>query len=138
MKFEPNLKVFVYGTLKPGEANFTAYCSGYVKSQEEAYVKGLLYALPVGYPAVTEGNNKVRGVLLTFNLNTDFVLQNLDLLEGYQPNRALDLNEYNRRLVAVYDLDDQIIDRAWCYFMTREKIKQYQGILIKTNFWTGL
>ena len=135
MKPEPNLKVFVYGTLKPGEANFAPYCHRYVKSQEEAYVEGLLYELPMGYPGITEGNNKVRGVLLTFSTNK--VLQNLDLLEGYQPNRTSNLNEYDRRLVPVYSLDDQFIDRAWCYFMTPEKIEQYQGILLKSNCWTS-
>ncbi|MGD1918808.1 MAG: hypothetical protein ACFCAD_07915 [Pleurocapsa sp.] len=42
MKPESSLKVFVYGTLKPGEANFAAYCDGYVESQQIAYAKGIL------------------------------------------------------------------------------------------------
>ena len=133
MKSELSLKVFVYGTLKPGEANFLAYCNGYVESQVEAYTKGILYDLPFRYPAMTEGEEKVQGVLLTFN-NFD-VLNSLDKLEEYQPQRSADLNEYDRRLVLVYDLSDCLIGEAWAYFMLPEKVKQYQGVLVKSNCW---
>ncbi len=136
MKPESSLKVFVYGTLKPGEANFSAYCNGYVESQQKAYTKGILYTLPVGYPAMTEGDKKVQGVLLTFN-DSD-VLQALDRLEGYQPQRSSSLNEYYRRLVSVYDISDRIIGQAWAYFMTPAKVKQYQGTLIESNCWRNL
>ena len=136
MKPESRLKVFVYGTLKPGEANFAAYCGSHVQSQQEAYVKGILYALPVGYPAMMEGENKVQGVLLKFN--SAKILQNLDRLEGYQPQQVFDLNEYYRRLVSVYGKGDRIIDQAWAYFMTPAKIKEYQGTLVESNCWRNL
>ncbi|MCC0176677.1 gamma-glutamylcyclotransferase [Waterburya agarophytonicola K14] len=129
------LKVFVYGTLKPGEANYSHYCNGYVESQTIAYTKGILYALPIGYPAMVEGNNKVRGILLTCK-NSD-ILASLDRLEGYQPQRKSGLNEYYRLLVSVYSLEDQLIDLAWAYFMTPEKIREYKGILVESNWWTS-
>ena len=136
MKDRASLKVFVYGTLKPGEANYYRYCDGHVVFQQEAYTKGILYDLPFGYPAMTEGKNQVRGVLLTFE--DPNILDNLDRLEGYQPQRAANLNEYYRCLIPVYSSNDQLLDRAWAYFMTPVKVKQYQGKLVESNLWTGV
>ena len=130
------LDVFVYGTLKPGEVNYPAYCEGKVTSQIPAYTWGDLYALSVGYPAMVEGNNKVQGVLLQLNnINT---LKSLDQLEGYQEDRRSHLNEYNRQLVTVYRLDDRAIAQAWVYFMTLAKVRQYQGEKVTSGNWTGL
>ena len=135
MKSESSLKVFVYGTLKPGEANFSAYCNGYVEFQQKAYTKGVLYDLPFGYPAMTEGENKIAGVLLIFN--DDRILNNLDRLEGYQSELPDDSNEYYRRLVPVYNLSEQFIAHAWTYFMTPQKVQRYGGKRVQSNFWTG-
>lgn len=136
MKSESSkLNVFVYGTLKPGEANFAAYCQGKIRSQIPAYTRGELYALPLGYPALTEGKNKIQGVVLT--LNDVSALENFDRLEGYQPNRADDLNEYSRTMVTVYDASDRPIGQAWAYQMTQEQIKQYQGMKVDSGCWTS-
>ena len=130
------LKVFAYGTLKPGEANYQLYCKDKVSSQIRVYTLGDLYALPVGYPAMIEGNNKVKGVLLTFN--DPNVLKSLDRLEGYQEQRAFDLNEYYRLLVPVYRLDDEPLGKAWAYFMTPARVIQLGGIKVTSGFWTCL
>ena len=135
MKPKLNLKVFVYGTLKPGEANYDRYCQGWATSQQQAYTRGILYDLPFGYPAMTEGENKVKGVLLTFKDCS--VLNNLDMLEDYQPDRSPDLNEYYRCLVPIYSLSDRPLDKAWAYFMTPEQIQKYGGKIVKSNWWTG-
>lgn len=45
------LKVFVYGTLKKGQRNHDYYCRG-VASVEPATVRGRLYDLPNGNPAL--------------------------------------------------------------------------------------
>ena len=131
---QPNLKVFVYGTLKPGEINYTHYCDRHIQSQTIAYTKGILYHLPVGYPAMTEGDKQVKGFLLTFTNSS--ILSNLDLLEDYQAQRSADLNEYYRRLVPVYSLENQLIDKAWAYFMTPQRVKQYRGSIITSGWWT--
>ena len=128
------LKVFVYGTLKPGEANYAGYCDRLVKSQTLGYTNGILYDLPVGYPAMTEGENKVQGFLLTFDNHN--ILDSLDLLEDYQAQRLPDLNEYYRRLVSVYDPNGKLIDRAWAYFMTPQRVKQYRGTIITSGWWS--
>lgn len=127
--------VFVYGTLKPGEANFAAYCQGKVIAQTPAYTWGNLYALPVGYPAMTEGNSKVQGMLLSFN--DPQILQSLDRLEGYQSQRAAELNEYYRAFVMVYSFGDRPINQAWAYYMTLAQVRQYKGIKLTANSWTG-
>ncbi|QYJ14943.1 hypothetical protein Rxycam_00754 [Rubrobacter xylanophilus DSM 9941] len=45
------VSLFVYGTLKRGQPNHEAFCRGYL-GVEEAAVKGRLFALPAGYPAL--------------------------------------------------------------------------------------
>ena len=127
------LKVFVYGTLKPGEINYQRYCKGKVQSEISAIARGILYSLPVGYPAMTEGEGKVRGFILSFNNSK--ILDSLDRLEGYQANRESSLNEYYRRMVAIYNLEDEYLDKAWAYFMIPAKVKQYQGSIIKSGNW---
>lgn len=128
------LKVFVYGTLKPGEANYLHYCHNKVQSQIPVYALGNLYALPVGYPAMTEGNSKVRGILLTFNDSN--VLKSLDQLEGYQQEQVSDLNEYYRLLVPVYRLNERPFGKAWAYFMTPARVKQLGGIEVTSGSWS--
>ena len=135
MELDTQLKVFVYGTLKPGEANYNRYCGSLVQSQTVAFTKGVLYDLPLGYPAMTEGNNQVKGVLLTFTNSQ--VLSSLDRLEDYNPQRDSELNHYYRRLVAVYNLEKRLIAQAWAYFMTPEQVKQYQGTIVSSNWWTS-
>jgi gamma-glutamylcyclotransferase (GGCT)/AIG2-like uncharacterized protein YtfP len=51
------LLMFFYGTLKRGERNHERYCSGFLRV-EEAAVRGDVYDLPFGYPAlvVPEGS----------------------------------------------------------------------------------
>jgi gamma-glutamylcyclotransferase (GGCT)/AIG2-like uncharacterized protein YtfP len=128
------INVFVYGTLKPGESNYQYYCEGLVRSQTPAYTKGILYDLPLGYPGLTVGDNRVRGVLLTFSDSN--ILDSLDKLEDYQPQRALELNEYYRTLVPVYGLQDEFLGKAWCYLMTVEKVKQYRAMAIANGWWS--
>jgi len=128
------LQVFVYGTLKPGEANYPAYCADKVINYQEAYTKGKIYHLPaLGYPGMTEEEGKVQGFLLTF---ADFsALKNLDQLEGYDPQRHLSDNEYYRQKILVYDSSDKFLAEAWAYFMTFEKVKNKGGILITSGCW---
>jgi gamma-glutamylcyclotransferase (GGCT)/AIG2-like uncharacterized protein YtfP len=47
----PRLTLFVYGTLKRGHSNHGRYCRGVVDARE-AVVRGRLYELPFGFPAL--------------------------------------------------------------------------------------
>lgn len=135
MKDEQRIRVFVYGTLKPGERNFDRYCAAKVVEMQEAIGFGQLYALPFGYPAMTKGTNCVYGYLLSFD-DPD-VLLNLDALEDYQPDRPLTENEYIREKIETFSLERQPLGLAWVYRMTPEMAKRLNGILLPNGRWTG-
>ena len=127
--------VFVYGTLKPGERNYLYYCAGKTIRETKAYVRGELSHLPLGYPAMTEGDKKIEGYLLTFANNS--ILTSLDELEDYHPDRSPDLNEYYRQQVPVYNLANDFLEKAWIYLMNLEKIKQLQGTILDSGCWSS-
>lgn len=127
------VKVFVYGTLKPGEANYQRYCAIQVVDAKKAYAFGQLFALPMGYPAMTLGDSLVYGYLLAF---VDAkVLNNLDILEDYQPSRQRTENLYNRQEVEIYDLQGRSLGIAWVYLMTPQQICQLKGSLLQRDGW---
>ncbi len=135
------LKVFVYGTLKPGEANYKIYCQGKTIAETPAYIRGELYQLSRGYPAVCQGNRKITGYLLEFIVPREqspedcHVLRQLDQLEDYQKNRPTKFNEYYRLQVKTFDPNDNFLDYAWCYFMTQDQILSLKGKVILDNKW---
>lgn len=129
------LKVFVYGTLKPGERNYSYYCASHVTEAIEAYTYGTLFDLPkFGYPAMTVGEHQVKGVLLSFA--DDSVLRQLDDLEDYDPLRLNRDNEYYRTTIEVYALSGLSLGQAWSYLMIPEKVKYLGGVVITTGWWT--
>jgi len=130
------VKVFVYGTLKPGEANYQRYCADKVVAATRSSVKGQLFALPVGYPAMVLGEGVVQGYLLTFN--TPNILQYLDPLEGYNPQCPPEKNFYKRKQLEVFTPEAEPLGLAWAYFMTLEQVEQIGGVLIPSGWWTGL
>ncbi len=97
------LRVFVYGTLKPGAANFDCYCGNKVVASHRAYIYGDLYHLPsLGYPGAINGTRQVHGFVLSFQDTA--VLQELDELEDYDPQRQPAENDYNRELVTTHPI----------------------------------
>lgn len=76
------LKVFVYGTLKPGESYYQKYGLDCLSQAEKATAIGSLYHLPrYHYPAMGKGYNTVWGYVL--QISHPRVLNELDYLEGY-------------------------------------------------------
>lgn len=128
------MKVFVYGTLKPGERNYPAYCQGKAIAEEKVYTYGKLYHLCLGYPGMTLGDDRVQGYLLTFA--DESALTQLDELETYDPNAPAEQNEYQRQFIPVYDLTDNYLGEVWGYVMTLEKIQEFQGIYLPSGWWT--
>jgi gamma-glutamylcyclotransferase (GGCT)/AIG2-like uncharacterized protein YtfP len=61
VEIRPLLTLFFYGTLKRGHANHDRFCRGYLRV-EEATVRGRLYDLPLGYPALVVPEEDVRAV----------------------------------------------------------------------------
>ena len=133
MQMDKNLdqcRVFVYGTLKPDQANFEKYCAGKVIAQQQAIAYGELFALPMGYPAMIVGNSPVYGYLLSFK--DDSILESLDELEDYQSDRGsienLTENLYNRQQIEVFDNKGISLGTAWAYFMTLDQVTKFDGI----------
>lgn len=137
---EVTTSVFVYGTLKPGGHYHEAYCGGFQLEATDGYIQGRLFHFPdLGYPGALESvTDKIYGVLLTFNHEKDLVLSKLDQLEGYDPARPAEDNEYYRKLVTVYNESDlTIMDNAWCYFMTPEQVRRLNGAYLPSGIWPG-
>ncbi|MEH2420690.1 MAG: gamma-glutamylcyclotransferase [Nostoc sp.] len=135
IKFSDLVQVFVYGTLKPGEANYKRYCAGKVVNVKRAFVQGKLFALPVGYPAMTLGDSQVYGYLLSFPNSK--ILNQLDVLEDYQPNRQMPENLYNRQIIEVYEPQLLSLGWAWVYLMTLDQVEQLGGLLQAGGWWSG-
>jgi gamma-glutamylcyclotransferase (GGCT)/AIG2-like uncharacterized protein YtfP len=129
------LRVFVYGTLKPGQVNFERYCGGdrTLTSPLVAQVQGKLFELSLGYPGMTLGEMWVKGYLL--ELADESILAALDGLEDYQPHRAEAQNEYQRREVEVFEAEGRSLGLAWTYFMMPQKVEQYGGKWIANGEW---
>lgn len=130
------VNVFVYGTLKPGEANYQSFCAGRVLEARRAVAFGQLFALPFGYPAMTLGENPVHGFLLSFPDET--VLLCLDWLEDYQANRLVGDNEYTRQQIVTYSpVDTSLLGTAWVYLMSLEQVQSLGGTLLANGWWSG-
>ncbi|MBO3464244.1 gamma-glutamylcyclotransferase [Aetokthonos hydrillicola Thurmond2011] len=126
-KASPLLRVFVYGTLKPGEVNYQKYCAGKVVDATPAIALGELFALPMGYQAMTLGNSPVHGYLLTFY--DEEIFTQLDDLEDYQPERPESKNLYNRRQIEVYDQQGRSLGWAWAYLISNYSLAQLGGVV---------
>lgn len=129
------VNVFVYGTLKPGESNYQSYCAVDVIEAKRAIAFGQLFALPLGYPAMTLGNCSIHGFLLSFS--NSVILERLDWLEDYNPNRSFGQNEYYRQQIEIYNLALDSLGLAWVYLMTPEQVNYHGGLLISSGWWKG-
>jgi gamma-glutamylcyclotransferase (GGCT)/AIG2-like uncharacterized protein YtfP len=130
------IRVFVYGTLKPGESNYFR-CADRVISTQSAIVQASLYHLQLGYPAIVLENGITHGHLLTFH--DPEILKILDDYEQHDPTEIEPFglgNEYDRQEIEVFDLNQISIGTAWAYVMTREKVDRLNGILISSGIWT--
>jgi gamma-glutamylcyclotransferase (GGCT)/AIG2-like uncharacterized protein YtfP len=124
------LRLFVYGTLKPGEANFDRYCSTLL-SAKPAWVQGQLYALNLGYPGlVLGGSGLVSGLLLEFD--DPGVLDPIDELEDYRADRAADQNEYQRQWCRAFcgNPEDVVTIGAWVYGMRADRVLKLGGVIL--------
>jgi gamma-glutamylcyclotransferase (GGCT)/AIG2-like uncharacterized protein YtfP len=131
---DEEVRVFVYGTLKPGEENYEAYCKNHCQAQE-AIVLGQLYDLPLGYPALTAGETPIYGFLLSFA--DSGILTVLDELEDYNPARPPHQNEYFRIKTEAFSLTGESVGWAWTYCMEPAQVQRLGGVLLPTGRWFG-
>ena len=129
-----DLRVFVYGTLKPGGLYWPRFCEGRVCAVREARVRGCLFDLDLGYPALRLGGSEwVRGVVL--DLAGPEVLRGIDRLEGFEPGRDEDRNEYTRRRAEAFDPGGGALGPVWTYEMAADKIEAAGGRRIPDGVW---
>jgi len=126
-------QVFVYGTLKPGGYYWDRFCEDRVSVVVRARVKGRLFVLGMGYPALVLGDGWAWGYVLT--LQDSAVLVGFDMLEDYDPTRPPSENEYQRVEVDVFLEDGTPRGKVWTYVMDMEKVTHYGGVLVRDGDW---
>jgi gamma-glutamylcyclotransferase (GGCT)/AIG2-like uncharacterized protein YtfP len=150
------LVMFFYGTLKRGERNHERYCGGAL-SVEEGAVRGEVYDLPFGYPAlVVPGEsiyafgtgNFARDVEEQWRLGRGPVplmegprvlgeifafddpesrLPAIDHLEGFDP---ADTSSHYRRVLLPVETADGSVLLAWAYV-----VEQSSGTHLPEGIW---
>lgn len=130
-----DLKVFVYGTLKPGGHYWPEYCAGKLVCEPmPAKIRGELYDLHVGYPGLLlKSDNWVHGYVL--EMASEAAFAGLDYLEGYVPGRPEAENEYNRLRVPCFTPDGAALAEVWAYEMTAATMERCQGTRIASGNW---
>lgn len=123
-------KVFVYGSLRTDFWNYDKVLKNRVRQVEKGQIKGDLYHLPAGYPAVILGEGTVYGEVIT--LSQDKILKSLDLLEGYMGEGEENL--YVRVKQKVH-LEDGSQKMCWVYIYVDEKVAKKEGKYIPHGDW---
>lgn len=130
------IRVFVYGTLKPGECNYQRYCDGKIVTAEKAIAHGQLFYLSCrGYPAMVAGVGSVHGFVLSFTDPT--LLQTLDALEDYDPDRPTEANEYHRQQIEVFNIAGESIGFVWAYLIKPQQISLIGGESLPEGVWNS-
>ncbi len=123
--------VFAYGTLRPGGRYHEEFCRGIPSLP--AFVRGRLYHLKPGYPALTFGDAWIRGDILSFEASP--LLERMDALEDYDPAGAPEANLYLREPIDAFDVNKLLIGRVETYRMPFQKIKEMEGHPIEGGDW---
>ncbi|MEU2366710.1 gamma-glutamylcyclotransferase family protein [Streptomyces noursei] len=136
------LPFFVYGTLRPGEANYARTLRGRTAAEEPARITGaLLYEGP-GYPYATAGpaDAVVHGALVRpRDADYDAVRAALDLLEGYTPGAPAGAGNLYERVATEAVCTDGRAVRAWVYLAAEPLATRLRatGTPITGGQWTG-
>lgn len=112
--------IFVYGTLMRGFANHEKYLAKNIITVQKATIKGQLFHLPQGYPALVEGSGRVYGEYVTVK-KISSVLKRLDELEDYHgPGRD---NEYERVIREVLLAGGEVV-RGYVYVYAANRYRE--------------
>jgi gamma-glutamylcyclotransferase (GGCT)/AIG2-like uncharacterized protein YtfP len=149
------LFVFVYGTLKPGGRYHQRYCDRALAEAIPAVMKGRLYNFAQwGYPAMTAGDDWVKGYLLRFCDSATIcsaVLQRLDSLEGILdtdvsrldgsglteliPAVSVSDDSYQRCWQSIFTPSYELFQSAWVYRMTDDQVRRFGGVYLPSGNW---
>ncbi|WP_274915828.1 gamma-glutamylcyclotransferase family protein [Streptomyces sp. WZ-12] len=136
------LPFFVYGTLRPGEANYGRTLRGRTAAEETARITGaLLYEGP-GYPYATAGpaDAVVHGTLIHPRpADYEAVRSALDLLEGYTPGTPVGAGNLYERVATEAVRPDGRTARAWVYLAGEPLATRLRttGTPLADGRWTG-
>lgn len=123
-------KVFVYGSLMEGFWNHTRVLEGKVEFLGRGEIRGSLFHLREGYPALLEGEDKVVGEV-SGPVDED-LLRHLDYLEGYKEGRKDNL--YNRKAVPVRMADGSSVE-CWIYLYGDAEYARGRGTYLPDGDW---
>lgn len=124
-------KLFVYGTLMQGEANY-GVIADYVIKNVPAKARGQVFDLPYGYPAMATGEGWAYGELVELR-DVERAIKALDHLEGYQGVGKRNL--YERIISTVYTATGEI-DTAYIYYWSKVGQLQQIGTQVKNGRWS--
>ncbi|MET8678530.1 gamma-glutamylcyclotransferase family protein [Streptomyces sp. NPDC004647] len=120
------LPVFVYGTLRPGQAYHDRFLGGRIAGEEPGRMRGaVLYEGP-GYPyAVADADGVIHGELITLaSAHYDILLASLDELEEHAPGDPDNLYERVTREVL---LAGGRTARAWVYLAAEQVARRLRA-----------
>jgi gamma-glutamylcyclotransferase (GGCT)/AIG2-like uncharacterized protein YtfP len=103
--FEIVDRLFVYGTLRSGQTA-RSLIAPHVTRSEPATIDGKIYAFPMGYPGLVEGDGQVVGEVVWL---TDLAAA-LALLDAYEGTDFVRMLKQVRR-------GDGAIEVAWVYYL---------------------
>ncbi|MGL4345745.1 MAG: gamma-glutamylcyclotransferase family protein [Cellulosilyticaceae bacterium] len=123
-------KIFVYGSLMSGFWNYDKVLKNRVRKVEKAFVKGELYQLPAGYPAIVDGKAHITGEVMT--ITQQKLMKSLDLLEGYMGEGEDNLYERHKKEVL---LEDGRVEECWVYVYVDQNEARRDGEPIRHGNW---
>ena len=127
-----NDNLFVYGTLMRGFANHDKYLGPWVKAVLPARIRGELYHLPEGYPALLEGSRAVRGELIVVP-GLDRIINAIDDLEDYYGPEGDSV--YRREVMAVEVMETGNLVDAFVYIFCDRTYAVEKGIRVGYGSW---
>ncbi|PSJ27780.1 hypothetical protein B7P34_15655 [Streptosporangium nondiastaticum] len=134
---QERLPVFVYGTLRPGQANHGRYLRGRTVAEEPARLRGAVLFEGPGYPyAVAEPGGEVRGELVRVAPGAyAAVLASLDELEGCAADGTGEL--YVRVVRPVLTEGAEGAVRAWVYLAAERTARRLRvsGTRVAGGSW---
>lgn len=125
--------IFVYGTLMKGFENHKNYLSDYIIEERNGWLRGKLYHLPYGYPAVIEGEGIVHGEIYVVRDIKQLLLR-LDWLEDYNQHGSEDM--YIRTIRRVTDVFNNL-RMCYVYLWSPKRLDELlkNGIYIDNGNW---
>jgi gamma-glutamylcyclotransferase (GGCT)/AIG2-like uncharacterized protein YtfP len=162
MNESADLTVFVYGTLKPGGRAWARLCEGKVADAKPARVRGRLYHLSAGYPALRDESQNAEGAAQESSgdpiravgetnwvhgwrliLRDAAALHGFDEWEEFDPARNPGDNTYNRIKISFFSdaknttepSKPEILGEAWVYAMAASRIAAMGGVEVPGGEW---